>query len=158
MASAESSKLDVKSGAEVTHEGRAVVALTGTYAFRFSGYAMPSNRPYYLAGLGRFQIDANGNLSGKHRSAIMPIQGMEAKLTTGFYDLNGTIEVGPDGSGQASILFTRTGGTGSGLNVKGDFHVQVAEKQMWLVSAGGIVPETGARAEELVNLEAIRLA
>lgn len=140
--------------------GLELATVAGNFAFRFSGYAMPSARPYYLTGLGQFIIDVNGSLTGTHRTAIMPIQGQGAKLTTGAYQLKGTINVRMDGTGEASILFTRTGGSGSGLDVKGEFYVSLAGNvdRLWFISSGAVVPQTGEGAEELVNLEAVRTA
>jgi hypothetical protein len=88
----------------------------------------------------------------------MPIQGQDAKLMTAAYQLKGTISVGSDGTGKASILFTKT--DGSGLNVDGQFYVLLAGNmdRLWLISSGAVVPETGAPAQELVNLEAVRVA
>jgi hypothetical protein len=133
-------------------------ALAGTFAFKFSGYAMAQSRPFFLTGLGRFQIDANGILTGAQRSAIMPIQGQDVKLATGAYQLKGTVNVRSDGSGEARILFTNTGV--GGLNVDGQFYVLLAGNvdRLWLISSGGVVPETGVPATELVNLEAVRVA
>src|SRR5215470_2686308 len=78
----------------------------GTFAFRFSGFTMAQERPWFLTGLGHFQIDALGKLTGQHRSAITPIQGMGAALTTRVYMLDGTISIRSDGTGEAKILFT----------------------------------------------------
>lgn len=143
---------------EPTSSGLDTAALAGSYTYRFGGYSMPTARPYYLVGLGRFQVDSSGNLTGSHRSAIMPIQGQGAKLTNSTYQLSGTIGIREDRTGEASILFTKT--EGGGLNVKGEFFVLLAEgvDRLWLISAGAVVPETGQAAEELVTLEAIRVA
>src|SRR5258708_6110943 len=54
-------------------KGLAIAAIAGTFAYRFSGYAMHQDRPWWLTGLGQFKIDAKGNLTGAHRSTITPI-------------------------------------------------------------------------------------
>lgn len=133
-------------------------AIAGTFAYRFSGYTMKQDRPWWLTGVGRFEIDEKGNLTGAHQSAIMPIAGQDAKLITGAYSLQGSINVGADGSGDASILFTKT--SGDGLNVKGQFFVTVGgdPDHLWLISAGAVVPDTGKDANESVTLEAVRIA
>jgi hypothetical protein len=156
MGTRESSQ-SVGAGAGPASTGLDTAAVAGRFAYRFSGYAMPTARPYFLTGLGHFQIDPNGNLTGTHRSAIMPIQGQGAKLANGAYELTGTISIRSDRTGDASILFTKT--EGGGLNVQGKFYVLVAENvdRLWMISSGAVVPETGAQAEELVTLEAVRV-
>lgn len=146
------------SATEPTRRGLGIPALAGTFAFRFSGYVMAQDRPFYLTGLGKFQVDANGNLTGAQRSAITPIQGQGASLATGAYDLKGTISVRNDGTGEASILFTKT--SGSGRNVNGQFYVLLVGNvdRLWMISSGATVPETGEQADELVDLEAVRVA
>jgi hypothetical protein len=88
----------------------------------------------------------------------MRLHGTGALFETGEYRLKGTITVRGDGTGEASILFTKT--AGPGLNVSGDFYVVVAGNvdRLWLISSGAKVPETGASADELVNLEAVRVS
>ncbi|SRR6266571_3660616 len=146
------------SATEPTRKSLAISALAGTFAYRFSGYVMAQDRPFYLAGLGKFQIDASGNLTGAHRSAITAIHGQGASLATGAYDLKGTISVQNDGTGDARILFTKT--SGGGKNVDGQFYVLLAGNadRLWLISSGAKVPETGEAADELVNLEAVRVS
>jgi hypothetical protein len=140
--------------------GLDISALAGTFAYKFSGYAMSPDRqfPFFLTGLGKFQLDASGNLTGAHRSAFTPLQGSGASLATGAYDLNGTMTIRNDGTGEANILFTKT--LGDGTNVRGQFYVLVAGNadRLWMISSGARVPETGAEADELVNLEAVRVA
>jgi hypothetical protein len=89
----------------------------------------------------------------------MPLQGQGAKLTTGLYQLSGSITVGADGELKATIQFTRTGGTGQGLNVDGEFFVMTTgADRLWFISSGASVQGTDNPAQELVNLEAVRMA
>ncbi len=136
----------------------ALSALAGAFAYRFSGYVMKQDRPWWLTGVGRFEIDAQRNLTGAHRCAIMPISGQAAALVTGVYALKGSISIGTDRTGDATILFTRTGG--SGQDVKGQFYVTLAEDEnrLWFISSGAVVPGTGEVANESVTLEAVRVA
>jgi hypothetical protein len=138
--------------------GLAPPALAGAFAFKFSGYENAQGRPFFLTGLGHFQIDARGNLTGTHRSSIMPIQGQDVKLETAEYRLTGTINIGDDGIGTASILFTNISGVG--LDVDGTFNVQAAGvDRLWLISSGGTALSTPSQpANELVQLEAVRVA
>lgn len=147
-----------KRGVASARAGLDISALAGTFAYKFSGYVMEQNRPFFLTGLGKFQLDANGNLTGAHRSAYTQLQGMGAALATGAYNLSGTVTVRNDGNGEADILFTKT--SGDGKNVQGQFYVLVPGNadRLWMISSGAHVPGTGEEADELVNLEAVRVA
>src|SRR5438045_5699704 len=71
--------------------GVTISSLKGVLAFRFSGWAMAQVRPWWLTGLGKFTITANGNLQGRQRSAITPIEGQDSELETAGWILNGKI-------------------------------------------------------------------
>jgi hypothetical protein len=131
--------------------------LAGRFAFRFSGFTMRNNVPYRLAGVGQFLIDDQGALSGHQRSSITALQGQGAKLMTGNFALAGQITLQNDGTGSASIHFTATDGGGG--DVDGEFFVVVAgtPDRLWLVSSGDALPHGGAPADELVDLEAVRM-
>lgn len=131
----------------------AKTALVGTFAFRFDGYTMAQDRPWYLTGIGRFNISAEGKLTGAQQAAIMPIHGLGAELQSATYALNGIISVKNDGTGNATILYTKTAGRGK--NTEGNFYVLQAEAdRFWLVSSEN---EKTGPATEIVNLEAIRI-
>jgi hypothetical protein len=87
----------------------------------------------------------------------MPIQGQNAELITGAYALKGSISIRSDRTGDASILFSKT--SGSGLDVKGQFYVTLAEDEgrLWFISSGAVVPDTGEAANESVTIEAVRV-
>src|SRR5437773_4663439 len=91
MANTESGQGRAPSATEPANVSLGIPRLPGVFAYRFSGYAMTQTRPFYLTGLGQFQIDAKGNLTGAHRAANMAIQGQDAKVRLGAYDLKGTI-------------------------------------------------------------------
>jgi hypothetical protein len=134
--------------------------LNGKYAYRFNGYVMAYNIRYYLVGVGHFEIRSHGQISGRHRSSLSPLQGQQACLTTGVYDLEGTIKVDQSGSGEAKIRFTKVSGEGEPL-LDGKFFVQVAGSadRLWFISSGATLPNSkGAKADELVTLEAVRMA
>jgi hypothetical protein len=117
---------------------------------------MASNVLFRLVGLGRFQINQQGHLTGHQKSSITALQGQAAKLQNGSYDLKGRVTLEGDGTGSAEISFTKT--SGDGLNVNGTFNVLVAgtADRLWFVSAGGTVPPSNMPADELVSLEAVR--
>jgi hypothetical protein len=140
--------------------GFSTLDIAGVYAFRFSGFTMKNNILHYLAGLGRWRIDENGNLIGSHRFSTTELQGAAAALTAGSYDSNGTIILDGDGSGMGSASITFTLTSGEGKNIDGTFHVTVAgtADRLWLVSKGATVMPSGTQADELVNVEAIRIA
>ena len=133
--------------------------LVGKYAYRFNGYVMAYNIRYYSVGVGLFEIHGHGQISGRHRSSLSPLQGQQACLTTGVYDLKGTIKVDRSGTGDAGIRFTKV--SGEGQDVDGKFFVQVAGSadRLWFISSGATLPNSkGVEADELVTLEAVRMA
>jgi hypothetical protein len=138
--------------------------IKGRYALRFSGFTMAYNILYHLSGLGQFEIDPNGKLTGQQRSSITALQGQEAKLEKATYDLNGTVTLDKYGNGSAAVHFKETT---SGRQLDGQFYILVAgtPDRLWLVSSGATVPGLRARlgssvtsADELMSGEAIRMA
>jgi hypothetical protein len=137
--------------------GFAIANLAGRFAFRFGGFPVRNGIMYRLDGVGQFTLDAQGNLTGKQRSAITALQGQSAKLDTGAFALTGTVTLDSDGTGSASIKFRATdGGTG---DVDGEFFLAVAGSpdRLWLISSGGTEPSSGDQADELCSLEAVRM-
>jgi hypothetical protein len=130
--------------------------LAGSFVYRFSGPAMQNAISYQLMGIGQFQLDQQGNLSGNHKYSILALQGQAANLLTGAYRLKGQLLVDGDGTGSATIQFTSTQGQGRDLD--GQFHVLVAETvdRLWFVSSGATL-SNGEPAQELASLEAIRV-
>jgi hypothetical protein len=132
--------------------------MAGTYAYRFSGFTVAYNIVYRLAGLGQMQIDENGTIRGKQRSAITPLGGQAARLKRSIYRLDGKIALESDGTGSARIRFGLV--TGDGVDVDGHFDVQVAggPGRLWFLSSGSTLPNAAdTPADEHVELEAIRL-
>jgi hypothetical protein len=137
--------------------GFALANLAGRFAFRFAGFPVRNGIMYRLDGVGQFSLDNQGNLTGKQRSSITALQGQGAKLQIGAFSLNGTVTLDSDGTGSASIKFRATdGGTG---DIDGEFFLVIAgtPDRLWLVSSGGTVPSSGAQADELCTLEAVRM-
>jgi hypothetical protein len=130
----------------------------GTFAYRFSGYSVLTGVTYRLAGLGCYQIDAQGNVTGTQRSSITALQTQGAKLQTGDYTVAGTMTMQSDGTGSATLTFTKT--AGSGQAIQGEFNVMAAGSadRLWLVSSGGVVLGSSDDADELVDGEAVRIA
>ena len=137
-------------------DGLSAHDLAGKFAFRFSGFSMKNSILFYLAGVGQFEIAADGKLSGDHRSSLTPLQGQKAKLAAGRYKLTGEISL-TAGAGSAKIHFADQ--MGQGLDLDGEFYVVAAGSadRLWFVSSRDVQPG-GIPADELVNLEAIRMA
>jgi len=120
---------------------------------------MSNNILHYLVGVGQFEIKEDGALAGQHKSSITALQGQAAELKTGGYDLDGSVTLEASGMGFASINFKSK--SAHGLDVKGEFHVQVAgtTARLWFISAGATLPtQHNIPADEIVTLEAIRMA
>ena len=134
-----------------------IAKLAGTFAFRFSGFTMENAILYRLAGIGQFQLDDQGNLSGAHRSSITAMQGQGASLRKGVYDLEGRVTIDDKGIGSALIRFKTSDGKGQDLD--GEFYVVVAgtTDRLWFVSSGAKLVKSGRVANELVDLEAVRI-
>ena len=131
-------------------DGLSAQDLAGRFAFRFSGFSMKNSVLFYLAGVGQFEIGADGSLSGDHRSSITQLQGQKARLAAGRYVLTGKIVL-TEGAGSATIHFADQ--TGRGLDLDGEFYVVAAGSadRLWFVSSRDVLPG-GAPADELVNL------
>jgi hypothetical protein len=117
------------------------------------------NIRYNLVGVGLLQIQKNGKITGRHRSSLTPLQGQEAELKTGVYDLQGDIKLQSSGTGDATIHFKKV--RGHGVDVDGNFFVQVAGSadRLWFISSGATLPNSnGIASDELVTLEAVRMA
>jgi hypothetical protein len=136
--------------------------LAGTFSYRFNGYAMTQDRPFYLLGVGQLSLDAQGKITGDHQSATTAIEGQEATVMTGEYTLYGQMTLSKNGAGLAEIFFTKK--AGEGLNVLGKFFVQVAGNvdHFWMISSKAFTfklttGQFGDEAVELASLEAVRL-
>jgi len=158
MATETSSRPD-KAKAEGASSRPDLTVLKGKYAFRFSGYAMPTHIAHFLTGLGQFEIDKSGNLSGTHRAAYLALQGLDAKLQTSMYKLQGKVRMDQAEGPTAEIFFKRMSGTTVGSDLNGKFFVLLvpSENRLWFMSSAAEIPGHG-RAEELVNLEAVRIS
>jgi hypothetical protein len=142
-----------------------IPTLAGTFAYRFNGYAIKQDRPFYLLGVGQLTIDRQGNITGEHQSAATAIEGQDATVMTGKYTLNGMMSVASNGAGEAGIFFNKA--DGQGKSVVGGFYVQVAGDvdRIWMMSSKAIdldpvAPPNGKPREavELCSLEAVRMA
>ena len=131
--------------------------ITGTFAYRFSGFSMDDNgNPYRLTGIGIFDLDAGGKLTGSQTSSLTAIKGMGAKHLHASYTLDGTYQIKSDGTGTALIDFTpQTPGSSA---LKGYFDLMVPGKdKFWFISTKEVLPN-GSEADEVVEGEAIRQA
>jgi hypothetical protein len=140
-----------------------IPAIAGTFAYRFNGYAMTQDRPFYILGVGQLTIDTYGKITGDHQSATTAIQGQDATVMTGEYTLTGQMTLTSSGAGGASILFERK--SGQGLNVLGNFFVQLAGDvdHFWMMSSKALTVNSEeakftGEAVELASLEAVRMA
>jgi hypothetical protein len=140
-----------------------IPALAGTFAYKFNGYAIKQERPFYVLGVGQFTLDREGNITGEHQSSATAMGG-EATVMTGTYTLNGMMSVARNGAGRAGVFFNKADGRGK--SVAGGFHVQVAGDvdRIWMISSKAIDlvidPSTGLPPEavELCSMEAVRMA
>lgn len=130
--------------------------LAGLWSFRFSGYTVAQAAPYRLAGLGWMRITPDGGIAGAQCSAITMLQGQGAKLSTNQFDLSGMIKAGLPGFGLATIHYQPT--SGHGLALDGTFALMpgAGRDQIWMVSQGATVSGSGADADELATIEAVR--
>jgi hypothetical protein len=140
-----------------------IPGLAGTFAFRFKGYAITQQRPFYLLGIGQLTIDRQGSITGEHHSAATAMGGQDATVMDGDYTLSGIMSVASSGAGQAGIFFTKS--AGDGKNVAGGFYVQVAGNldRFWMMSSKAVKLDNPPDHElheaiELVSLEAVRIA
>jgi hypothetical protein len=138
-------------------------ALAGSFGYRFNGYTMAQDRPFYLLGIGHLSIDREGKITGDHQSSITAIEGEDATVMSGEYTLWGRMTITSNGVGQADIFFTRK--DGQGKNVLGEFFVQVAGTvdRFWMISRKALTFDLGQgqfgnEAVELASLEAVRMA
>lgn len=136
--------------------------IAGAFAYRFNGYAMTQDRPFYLLGVGQLSIAKDGKITGHHQSATTAIQGQDATVMTGGYTLTGHMNLQSNGAGGASILFEKQ--TGQGLNVLGIFFVQLAGNvdHFWMMSTKALALSNQDKtligeAVELASLEAVRM-
>jgi hypothetical protein len=130
----------------------------GNYVFRFNGFTMANDTPYYLVGLGKFVLDASGNLTGTQTSSITQIAGQGASLSYASNTLTGTWNIGEDGTGTAKIKFTSKQQTMTGtfdLVAVGD------TGRIWMISTGATVQASKGLgtylADEVNHGEAIKV-
>ncbi|MGD9884658.1 MAG: hypothetical protein AB7I59_30430 [Geminicoccaceae bacterium] len=141
----------------------AIPAIVGTFAYRFNGYAVTQDKPFYLLGIGQLSIDSSGKITGDHQSSSTALQGQDATVMTGEYTLTGQMTLQSNGGGGAAILFQKK--SGQGLDVLGEFFVRLAGNvdQFWMMSSKALAVnskegEIIGEAVELASLEAVRLA
>jgi len=135
-----------------------VASRAGNYVFRFNGFTMANDTPYYLVGLGQFVLDASGNLTGTQTSSITQIAGQGASLSHAAYTLTGTWTIGADGTGTAKIKFSSKQQTMIGtfdLIAVGD------TGRIWMISTGAMVQASKGSgtylADEVNHGEAIKV-
>jgi hypothetical protein len=130
----------------------------GKYVFRFSGFTMANDTPYYLVGLGKFVLDATGKLTGTQTSSITQIAGQGAALSHAAYVLTGTWTIAADGTGTAQIKFSSKQQT-----MTGNFDlVAVGDTgRIWMISTGATVQGSKGldtyQADEVNHGEAIKI-
>jgi hypothetical protein len=139
-----------------------VTDLRGSFAFKFEGFSVRDATLYRLVGVGVFDLDDQGKLTGRHQSSITPLQGQNARLSTARYDLTGQVVLQNDGTGSATIAFRAT--DPGPLNLDGTFFVVIGGSvdRLWFISSGSTIPPDpsggeATPADELVSLEAVRI-
>ena len=147
------------------------MTISGTYAYRFSGFAVVEGIACSVVGIGTMDIDTSGNITGNQTSSATQLKGDAAVIEVGTYSLAGTVGAARKGSGagalEATITFTMTWGNGNGpakQTLKGTFSIVpcggVADpgEKFWLISTGAREETQGVDADEVVSGEAIRIA
>src|ERR1041384_6473377 len=71
----------------------------GTYAYRFTGFAVDMATPSYVIGLGQMSIDRDGAITGFHRSSGTQLTGGGSAIEVAEFSLKGQLEPAPNGEG-----------------------------------------------------------
>jgi hypothetical protein len=130
----------------------------GAYSLRFAGFGLAAEGyQFYVAGVGQFQLNGAGVLSGSQYSSICRMSNV-ATISPPFlyetFELSGTYAIADDGTGTVSIDFVQQGQV-----VEQDvFRVvpgDAAMTRFWLISTHPTVQ--AALVPELVTGEAVRL-
>jgi hypothetical protein len=134
-----------------------VGSLAGKYVFRFNGFSMAEDVPYYIVGVGKFALDENGGLTGSQKTSITLISGQGASLANNAYTLSGSWTMNSDGTGTAKIVFQSPAQT-----LTGTFDLVAAGgDRFWMISSGATVApqggELGYTADEVVSGEAVKI-
>ena len=145
--------------------------IAGTYAHRFSGYAVVQGVPCCVAGLGIMSIAPTGAITGQQTSSATQLQGAGAAIEVAEYSLKGSVTAHSGGLSKATITFTQTGGNANGPKNQvevGTFAIVPAggvtdmDERFWLVSTGAKVTggsgSASGPADEVVSGEAVRIA
>lgn len=136
----------------------------GTYAYRFSGYAMKKKREHHLVGIGTMQLHPDFSITGQHRAALLTFVS-DLPVQRGLYDITGTYEqLDDDGRDfEAEITFTRKPWDDDDTIkqvIVGTFSLVPAggADGFWLISTHTFNETEGEEAEEVVSGEAILIA
>lgn len=145
----------------LNNRGFEVRDLVGSFAFKFEGFTLQTATLYRLVGVGVFELDEKGKLTGHQKSSITALQGQGASLDTAHYNLGGQVTLENDGTGSATIAFRSTDGR---PNVNGAFFMVIggSADRLWFISSGSTIPSGSGQAQptpadELVSLEAVRM-
>jgi hypothetical protein len=116
--------------------------------------------PHRICGIGRFTLDAAGQLTGSHTSSGTPLQGSVSDVLVGAYRLEGTLLLDPGTPlGNAEIDFITDGKQLE--SVHGRFRVAVAGSpdRLWLMSTGATIigKDKPTSIAELVIIEVVRI-
>jgi len=137
----------------------------GTYAYRFSGYAVKNNEPWQLVGIGTMTLKADNTITGFHTACSSPMEGFDAALQVGRFSLTGSYGPKKNGFGandlEASITFTQVE-TENGVPkqvLDGTFSLVPAGAAdgFWLISTGAYNNTSRTNAVEVVSGEAMRI-
>ncbi len=147
--------------------------IAGTYAHRFSGYAVVQGIPCSVVGLGTMSIQPTGAVTGRQISSATQLEGDGAVIEVGEFDLIGSLTADTGGLWKATITFTQTGGNANGPQdqvLVGTFSLVPAGgvvdmyERLWLISTGATLMTSGSNpiplgpADEVVSGEAVRIA
>ena len=134
-------------------------SFAGMYSFRFSGFGRgPVAESFYVAGVGRMTLNADSSLTGTLFSSECPMTNGLTMKPPGFlhleFDLSGTYAIDSDGTGTATVSFSR-GGNEVQADVFQLVAADAAATRFWLISTKPTFG--GAAVPELCSGEAVRL-
>ena len=142
----------------------------GTYAYRFSGFAVDMAIPSYVIGVGTMTLDESGNIGGYHRASSTQLAGGGSIMDRAEFKLEGKLTPAEQPYGpqdlHAEITFTMIashGGAPKQQVLLGQFHFIAAggEKdpgeRFWFISAGAEHQTTKVPADEVITGEGVRI-
>jgi hypothetical protein len=143
-------------------------SVAGTYTFHFDGFSVfptdaqnPPYVPFYIVGIGRINLKADGTLTGSQTSSTTPLINSAAyptQILVCEYALDGsyTVNIG-QGIGTASIHFLPSDPSKCGEETGTFSLVFSGPDGFWAISTGAERAPGGQKVDEVVRIEAVRV-